>query len=348
MKRETQQNIDSFYDSINHLAFHELEISILATETVSIDGWLGAALRNNLLFASEHITTENGKSLLEIINTLPISKVHPLYNELAGGFPKGFSLHLLSHQEAVSTSRLQGGESIRFSLLLIGEFSRYYIYFIKAIEWMCSNGIGNPRIPFSLHMIAERAANRSCSIWPVYCPVTPPPLQHPVRASDYTNYKFREGETEIEIDYPVPMSLSNYSHQSRTPLSRQERHNGFPGFYQLIRSIAYRILKLTALYIFPNDFCYYKQAEKQLEPFIQYAISVNLSSANIRQVHLYSTPKEGRRDRIGFFGYTGTLSFNGYFNYYIPVLLFARHIGVGNNTVYGLGGYEIKNKKQTT
>lgn len=342
MRRETRQNIEPFYDSISHLFFHELEISLVATAPAFIDGWLGAALRNNLHFASEHIITAPDTSLRKVINTLSISNIHPLYNELKGGFPKGFSLHVLSHQEAVSASHIQSGDIIRFSLLLIGEFSRYYTHLVKAVEWMCQNGLGHPRVPFSLQMIAERAADGSCFIWPPNWQMAPPPLQHPVRVADYTHAKFREGETEIEIHYPVPMSLHTYAHQSRTPLSRQERHNGFPGFYQLVRSIAYRTLKLAALYTFPDNFCYYKEAEKQIEPFIQYAISVTLSSAHIQQVHLYSTPKEGKPDRIGFFGYTGHLTFSGYFNYYIPALLFARHIGVGYNTVYGLGGYEIK------
>lgn len=88
MRRETLQNIEPFYDSISHLFFHELEISLVATAPAFIDGWLGAALRNNLHFASAHIITKTRRPLSEGINILLIGKTHPLYNKSEEGFPK--------------------------------------------------------------------------------------------------------------------------------------------------------------------------------------------------------------------------------------------------------------------
>jgi CRISPR/Cas system endoribonuclease Cas6 (RAMP superfamily) len=81
--------------------------------------------------------------------------------------------------------------------------------------------------------------------------------------------------------------------------------------------------------------------EKHIEPFAQYAVSVLLSSAQLKRIETQSTPKKDNPDRIQFAGYTGKLTFTGNFNYYLPLLLFIQNIGVGSNTTYGLGQFRI-------
>ncbi|WP_106829898.1 CRISPR system precrRNA processing endoribonuclease RAMP protein Cas6 [Parabacteroides pacaensis] len=341
MKQHMHPDINAFYTSIQSLYFHELKICISATDKVYLDGWLGAALRNNLLYAAERVQVGGKISLREIMNILPIESSHPLYKEMVGGFPKGFSLNLLSHQQAISSSHLEPGERICFSLLLLGNFSRYYIEFIQAVDLMCQTGIGYPRVPFRLESIVECRKDDTGYRWDKEWRIDFPPLRFPVYVTDFFNNKFKENEQEIEIKYSVPINLYNQIRQKKSSQSYQDRQNGFPGFYQMIRSLAHRLVKLTALYIYPETPTYYLEASACIEPFIQYSVSVILASANLRQVQLYSTPKEGSVNRIHFTGYVGKTSFTGYFNYYIPLLLFGRSIGVGYNLVYGLGQYEI-------
>lgn len=341
MRQHAQKDIESFYTTITNLNFHELEICISATQNVEIDGWLGAVLRNNLIFAAEKIIISNIISLRNIINTPPIAETHPLHSKLKGGFPKGYVINLLSHQKATSKCSLTNGETIRFSIVLVGNFSRYYIEFILAIEQMCKNGMGHPKAAFYLDTISERLSNGTHYIWPNNWQQSLPSLQTPIRITDFMNNKFNDEENEIEIHYPVPLNLYNNTFKKKK-LSESERMNGFPGFYQFVRSLADRMTKLTALYIYPNNPSFSLDAEACIDSFIEYATSVTLSSAQLNLVNLYSTPKTGTSDRLRFTGYIGKVCFCGFFNYYIPLLLFARHVGAGYNTVYGLGQYEIK------
>lgn len=346
MIQHPQNDIESFYTTITDLNFHELEICISATQNVEIDGWLGAVLRNNLIFAAEKTIICKTISLRNIINIPPISETHPLHSKLKGGFPKGYVINLLSHQKATSRSSLKLGETVRFSIVLFGNFSRYYIEFILAIEQMCKNGLGHPKTPFRLKMISERQSNGIDYIWPENWQKSLPSLQTPIRITDFMNNKFKNEENEIEIHYPIPLNLYNNTFKKKN-FGEPERMNGFPSFYQFIRSLADRMIKLTALYIYPDNPSFCINADARINSFIEYAASVTLSSAQLKQVHLYSTPKAGTSDRLRFTGFTGKVSYCGFFNYYIPLLLFSQHIGAGYNTVYGLGQYEIKKSKFT-
>lgn len=338
------QDIEPFYNLIGKLHFHELEVCITATQDVYLDGWIGAVLRNNLLFAAEKVKISGTLSLRQIIEIIPVQENHTLYNELKNGFPRGFVLSPISHQTTVSSSRLSAGETVRFSLLLFGHFANYYPEFVKAIQEMCNRGIGKQISPFLLTGLYERSSTNI--VYPLLNQqLQPDPLQHKIQLSDFTNQKFNESEKEITIRYTTPVNLYSNTFATRSPQSYQDRQNGFPGFYQLIRSAASRISKLAALYTYPENKEYYTAAKANIESFTQYAVSVLLTSAQIQQAELYSSPKKGTNKRLRFTGYTGQLTVNGYFNYYLPLLLFAQHIGVGYNIVYGLGRYEIVKHK---
>lgn len=75
MKQHIQAAINAFYTSIQSLYFHELKIGISATDKVYLEGWLGAALRNNLLYAAERVQVGGKISLREIMNILPITEL---------------------------------------------------------------------------------------------------------------------------------------------------------------------------------------------------------------------------------------------------------------------------------
>lgn len=334
------ENIEPFYNLTGKLYFHELEVCITATEDVYIDGWLGSVLRNNLLYATEKVKISGIFSLRQIIEIIPIQETHPLYKELKNGFPRGFVISPISHQTPVSSSRVSAGETIRFSLLLFGNFANYYPEFVEAIQEMCNRGIGKPISPFLLTGLFERSHNNI--LYPLVNEQQQTyPLQHKTHLSDFMNQKFSESEKELTIRYSTPINLYNNTFATRTPQSYQDRQNGFPGFYQLVRSIAGRVSKLAALYTYPDNNNFYPEVEARLESFTQYAVSVLLTSAQVKQAELYSSPKKETNERIRFTGYTGELTVNGYFNYHLPLLLFAQHIGVGYNIVYGLGRYDI-------
>lgn len=342
MKEESyDQHIAPFYHLNGTLHYYNLQIEFMAKENVTIDVWSGSVIRNNLLYAAENVKVSGVVSLLSIINTIPISENHTLYKNLAGGFPKGFALSVLSHRLVCPEFQLKKGDVLTFSLVLFGYFANYYTEFIQAIRYMCRRGIGKPLTPFYLVRVSEQSMDGQS--YPVAGEDISGilPLHHPISLSSYMPSKFNSLEKQIGIRYTVPVNLYNTSIKINTQQSYQDKQNGFPGFYQLIRSSAYRIATLSALYSFPDQLHFYVSAESGIELFIQYATSVLLTSAQLQRVSLRSTAKQGNHERILFSGYTGELVFSGNFNYYVPLLLFAQYIGVGGNTVYGLGRYEI-------
>jgi hypothetical protein len=319
MKDDTRLSIRSFYELTNPLGFLELEITISAGADVYIDGWPGAAIRNNLLYAAEDTRVAEDLSLRQMIDRLALGESHPLYNNMKGGFPKGYAISLLSHTDNVYKCRLGKGEKIKFSLLLFGHYARYNFVFCEAVKKMCERGLGNPLIPFTLESIL---------------------IKSEVSLSQFMNQKKDSAQKEITVQYITPTNLFSQSvkHEPGVYINRQHE---FPGFCQLVRSSAYRIARLSTLYIYPQDAGYYDELEKHIEPFSQYAVSVLLSSAQLKRTEMQSTPKKDKPDRIQFAGYTGKLTFTGNFNYYLPLLLFAQHIGTGSNTTYGLGQFRI-------
>jgi hypothetical protein len=309
---------------LHPFGFLELEFSISACDEAYIDGWLGAALRNNLLSAAEHINVIGAVSLRQVINLFFLRQEHPLYSEMKGGFPKGFGIALSSHWESTFSCRLKKDEAIRFSILLYGHFSEYKTAFIQAVENMCAHGIGKPVAPFKVESMTEKPF---------------------IRLSDFTNNKCKADEREITIQYTVPTNLYN---EYKNTQGYKDRQHEFPGFKQLVHSLAYRIAKLATLYTCPENTHFYPEIEAGIESFTQYAVTVVLTSAQIQRIELCSTARKGTPDRVQFSGYTGALTFAGHFNYYLPLFLFMQNIGAGSHTTYGLGRYRIVIKEKVT
>jgi len=319
MLDEFYLSVKSFYDKVNTFGYLELEVEAIAAGDVIIDGWWGASLRNNFLFAAAQVNVVGTITLRQIIDTFTLQQEHPLYNELKGGFPKGYSLLLWSHREAaIPYYKLNKGECIGFSFMLYGHYSEYYTAFTQAIQNMFESGIGNPRVTFHpVHITAK----------PFVC------------LSDYRSHKSKVKERYITIEYPVPTNL--YNHLTFRQGYYCDRQHEFPSFRQLIHTLAYRVAKLTALYVCPQDKSFYHEVESLISSFTQYAVTPVLVSAQIQRMELNSTPQKRKEERIKFAGYTGFLTFSGNFNYYLPLLLFMQNVGVGNNTTYGLGRYII-------
>lgn len=320
MNNKPDLPVKQFYELTKSFGYLELEITTSATEDIYIDGWVGSSIRNNLLTAADDIHVIGAVPLRKIIDILTIKQPHPLYSEMEGGFPKGFGIVLRSHHANTFSCRIKKEETFHFSILLYGHFPEYYTHFVNAIKKMCERGIGNPLVPLQTPDITIHSF---------------------VSLSDFIQRKSKTDERNITIRYTVPTNLFTGKYSKLTSDKYIDRQHEFPGFSQLVRSAVNRITRLCALYQLPDDIDFYKEATAITDPFTQYAVTVVLTSAQLKRTELQSTAKKGTTDRIQFAGYTGDLSFEGNFNYYLPLLLFMQDIGVGSNTTYGLGRYRI-------
>ena len=312
------------FEPYNQTFYHRFDIKVSAHENVTFDAWPGAVIRNNLLYAAEQIRIrKTGRSLREQIDTFPLEDDHPLYKELKEGFPKGYVLTDFSHA-AMNNSAvfIRKEEEFTFSLLLIGRFNEYRYYFFEAIREMCERGIGKPMTPFRLSDITENPGS-------------------PVALSDFTRQEIEDKRSEITIRFRTPVILHRLKEKKNTQLSYQDKCNRFPGFYQLVRSAFYRLQKLHALYVEPTARSVVLFDETMMETYLEKAGRPLLQSANIQHINLPNTPKKGMKNEMPLAGYIGEQKYSGYFRQYLPLLKFMEELGVGNETVYGMGRYEV-------
>ena len=314
-----------YFEQYSQTYYYRFDIQMSAIEDVLLDAWSGAIIRNNLLFAAEQVRIQKtNRSLREQIDAFPLAESHPLYKVLKEGFPKGYVLTNFSHanrSEPIVSVRKE--EILSFSLLLIGRFNEYRYYFFEAIREMCERGIGKPVTHFRLLNITENSVS-------------------PVSLSDLIQQETNEKPSEITIRFQTPVILYRLKEKKNTQLSYQDKSNRFPGLYQLTRSALSRLQKLNALYV-ESDACSPSLFDEALmETFLEKAGLPLLQSANIQYVNLQNTKKKGMKNEMPLAGYIGEQTYSGNFLQYLPLLRFMSELGVGNETVYGMGRFEVE------
>ncbi len=80
---------------------------------------------------------------------------------------------------------------------------------------------------------------------------------------------------------------------------------------------------------------------EEVETYLEGAASALLMKANIRWVRIPGPRRNDGRPPMLFSGYVGELVFVGDFSEYVPFLSFMQALGNGNDTVYGLGHFQI-------
>ena len=326
------------------LHYHQLLVSITPAKEVKITGWLGAVIRNNLLFAADQIRLpDEKKSLREFVAAIPLRENHPFYAELKNGFPAPYTITLNSHAQSISpVKELKKGEIISFTLSLIGTVAIHYRSFLQAIREMCRHGMGTPISSFLLIDVCEVSPHNELNLLMTGENILASNLKYPVTLDPCKKPDSERRTNMLQLTLTTPTKLYRPSQKTDTQISYQDKLNCFPSFYQFIRSAAFRFFKLSILYLPPHNPKFIKPLQDELEHLIEKAVSPTLYSADLQQVVLPNTLKKETINKINLSGYVGTLSFQGHFNNFLPLLLFMQNLGVGHDVVFGLGKYEVK------
>jgi hypothetical protein len=337
--------MNDFLELYGRFYYHRFEIRMIASDDVVFDAWTGAVIRNNLLYAAEQVVLEKqSMTLREQIDTFPLNEMHPLYKELKDGFPKGYVLTNFSHFDLQSSQvSIKKNEIFSFSLILIGNFCEYKSYFFQAIRLMCERGIGKPQTPFLLLDIAEQSLSDKSQIMAVAQTDLSEQLRYPVRLSDFIQDDEQPDEfSEIVVRYLTPVMLFRLKNKKNTQLSYQDKCNRFPSFYQLTRSAFFRLQKLYAIYMSDEEYNPALYDSEVTETYLENAGHLLLQSTNIQYVTLQNTQKKEKINDMPLAGYVGEQVYSGYFRKYLALLQFMSEIGVGNETVYGMGKYDVR------
>lgn len=327
----------------NKLTYHRFDVVITATTDTMTDAWIGAVLRNNLLYAMEQIKLpDRGATLFQLCRHFPLPEAHPLYKELKDGFPAPY--YLFVHNPQMTDSiQLQAGQKLTFSLVLIGEISGYIAYFTDALAYMCRKGMGMYSKPFVLSEVREVSALGENQI--IYRDETTitDRLLFPFDMETIQPDPVPSAPAErIRIVFESPVCLIKQRKRSETP-GYQEMSNLFPGFYQIVRTAAYRLEKLHALYTAPDDIKGDHHSHDKIEKMLERAAWLEIESINLKRVDLQSSRRKNRADpRIPLTGLTGELTFRGNCKPYIALLKYMEHLGVGHALTYGFGKYKTE------
>lgn len=336
-----QANMENWSEFVAELSYSHLEIRIAARQDTYFEAWPGAIIRNNFFYAIENVVVKKGVPLSEIINAYSLTEKHPFYKNMMGGFPKGVVLQLGSGMQRYENRiKIRQGEILSFSLLLVGNQKNWYKSYIEAVRLMCDRGMGHPMQSFDLLDIYERHPSRGVHLIAREQCKKIEKLSLPVYFNDFS---FSETQRDIGISLETPTLLHYIGTTKQCKTGYQAKLNGFPSFYQFVRSAAFRCLKLTALYVHPEDTGRSQQATAYIEEYLNNAGEPWLKQANMKLVTVRGTLKDTGEKPIIFNGYTGEMFYHGRVAPYLQLLGFMQELGVGNDTIYGLGQYRIIN-----
>jgi len=326
--------------------YHRFDINIKPAKGTEFKAWVGAVIRNNFLYAADSVMVDFDDaqvSLRELINRVPLIESHLLYKELANGFPKGYHFAFPPNKySCLDYMALQKGEDFTFSLYLVGHFVKYYPYFFKAIRLMCENGLGHPKSIFLFDSIYERSYDGELHLMAKGTTEMSRKLLFPITLGDFMSIQAHNDETTLVVDFLTPVNLFRKTEKKERQLSYQDKCNGFPSIYQLIRSAAYRMAKMTILYIHPDKSDIGAAIMDCIEEHIEHATNLTLKSVEMRHITLQNTPKKETENKMPLQGHIGRQVYEGYFNRFLPMLKFMEEIGVGHEVVYGLGRYKVE------
>lgn len=300
-------------DVIAGLPLRRLSVRFFASDTVQMEYWIGAVLRNRFLYASDMVTWSDGKSLRHIIDTMPLSETHFLYTQYVGGFPKGFVVDFGNLPFDSENFVLESNRVYSFSIVLIGTQIRYVSLYEEAIRRMLAIGFGHPIVSFQLIDIVEED----------------------VQAKTVTG----SGCEDLRLLFKTPVSLIS-QRLGNCGNGFQNKMNNFPSLYQFMRSLTYRIVALGILYDGMDIFSTREQMDGWIEEYISATYLANLLLADIVYEKRRSTPKAGRDSVYSMGGYVGKMLFANVPVLYGRLLDIGSVIGVGANVSYGLGQYK--------
>ena len=162
-------------------------------------------------------------------------------------------------------------------------------------------------------------------------------LMLPTKLDLYEFSEVKHSEVLAELQMVTPVALVSAKTRNNSPVGYQDKLNGFPSFYQLIRSAVFRLFSLTMLYVDSSVGNDKTAVELAIDRFLQRASTPFVIYANMRYVKLYSTPKKGLSNVYVFSGYVGRIAFAEVWKPYAVLLAEMSHLNIGNDINYGLG-----------
>jgi len=212
-------------------------------------------------------------------------------------------------------------ETLEFNLILIGRAIDYLPYFIFTFRELGKTGIGKGRKKFELFKVYNFSKEK------VY---------------DEKDEVIRNIDSRINFGKILKSFLSladNLSLSFLTPTRIKFKDDLVvkPEFHIILRFLLHR---LSALSYFHCG----KELEINYNLLISQAENVRIKSENLTWIdwERYSS-RQDTRMKLG--GFVGTITYEGDFKEFLPLLLIGQYTHIGKNCTFGLGKYGISKKE---
>lgn len=212
------------------------------------------------------------------------------------------------------------GEELNFKLILIGKAIDYLPYFIYTFNELGNAGIGQGRGRFELVSVKEE---NSGSI--IYS------------EKDKTLHKF-EAVVFKDRNIPAPLLTINFITPARL-LFKEDLILDIE-FHHIIRALLRRLSSLSYFHCG-------ERLEVDFKGLIEKAKEIRCKD---RKLYWYDWERYSNRQKtkMSLGGFKGSITFEGDISLFAPFLRLGEIVHIGKGTAFGLGKYEIKNKKNLT
>lgn len=301
---------------------------------------MGAVFRNGFLYATSLVYVSKSLSLFDVICKCPLDSSHPLYRHYIGGFPKPFIIdcRTISKGQTGKVFRLKAGKTYNFSLHIFGTHCKYKDSYIEAVRIFLERGIGTPKVAMTFDGVKTTVPEIS-SFSNFHC------FKRLIKNEGIATIDLNKKEMEVCFFFITPVSLFQHENINFSENAFQDKMNGFPSFYQIIRSLFYRLVSLEILYGTEMHDLSVNEIDDFINSNLGTAVRAVLTDVRIRKYSVISTRKKNTDFVYKMSGYIGSISFSNVSSMYLPLIEWGEFAGIGNDISYGLGLYrtEIKN-----
>jgi CRISPR-associated endoribonuclease Cas6 len=264
-------------------------------------------------------------SLFDLLfnNQLPVR--HPLretYKNKSGGIPRAY---VLKHSPVSGV--LNRGETYSFQLTLLGHFNQYLPEICAALANMCEAGLGENRARCRLLSILEEDASGQRHFLWHHSDKHILQAGHPISIHDFRHWQFRDEHLTFRFLSP-------------TQIKERDFHPADFSFPDLLVSLFRRMDDLSQIY--------FNEAPAVADTFLElHKLRVTTDALSLRRMPDFLYHSHSQQAPMWIKGYTGTITYKGRFNRYLPMLKLGEFLHIGNKTTYGCGAYTLAHEEAT-
>lgn len=246
---------------------------------------------------------------------------------------------LVNFNEDYAGNHFSRGETLEFSILLMGKATRFWAQVLVAVRLFAANGLGDERIPFLLvEAFAHDALGKSVEVFNIKDSKVLTHKVSPIPLNWITNLRVQTLKNELD---KIPQSNLKIVFQTPTRIRIADQVSESITFFDLLKKITERLELLAFLHAETSQKIDYR-------PLLSVANNFSLADGGLKlyRFEQFSNTQNGKTKRDVVLGQSIIRGDN--IMEILPFLAAGEIVNVGANTSYGFGKFivEIRGRSQ--